>query len=53
MTRPTSTVSGPLDGLDVSVRVAVASEEGPAELREAADLTVAGPQELLAVLRRL
>jgi trehalose 6-phosphate phosphatase len=42
-----------LDGLDVSVRVAVASEEGPAELREAADLIVAGPQELLAVLRRL
>ena len=42
-----------LDGLDVSVRIAVASEEGPAELREAADLTVAGPQELLAVLRRL
>ena len=42
-----------LDGLDVSVRIAVASKEGPAELREAADLTVAGPQELLAVLRRL
>ena len=42
-----------LDGLDVSVRVAVASEEGPAELREAADLTVAGQQELLALLRRL
>jgi trehalose 6-phosphate phosphatase len=42
-----------LDDLDVSVRIAVASEEGPAELREAADLTVAGPQELLAVLRRL
>jgi trehalose 6-phosphate phosphatase len=42
-----------LDGLDVSVRIAVASEEGPAELREAADLIVAGPQELLAVLRRL
>jgi len=42
-----------LDGLDVSVRIAVASEEGPAELREAADLTVAGPQELLSVLRRL
>jgi len=42
-----------LDGLDVSVRIAVASEEGPAELREAADLTVAGPQELLAVLRML
>ncbi len=42
-----------LDGLDMSVRIAVASDEGPAELREAADLTVAGPQELLAVLRRL
>jgi trehalose 6-phosphate phosphatase len=42
-----------LDGLDMSVRIAVASEEGPAELRVAADLTVAGPQELLAVLRRL
>jgi trehalose 6-phosphate phosphatase len=42
-----------LDGLDVSVRIAVASEEGPAKLREAADLTVAGPQELLAVLRGL
>ena len=42
-----------LDGLDVSVRIAVASEEGPAALREAADLTVAGPQELLAVLRKL
>jgi trehalose 6-phosphate phosphatase len=42
-----------LDGLDVSVRIAVASEEGPAGLRDAADLTAAGPQELLAVLRRL
>ena len=42
-----------LDGLDVSVRVAVASEEGPAELREAADLTVRGPKELLKILRRL
>jgi trehalose 6-phosphate phosphatase len=42
-----------LDGLEMSVRIAVASEEGPAELREAADLTVAGPPELLAVLRRL
>jgi trehalose 6-phosphate phosphatase len=42
-----------LDGLDVSVRIAVASEEGPRELREAADLTVAGPQELVAVLRGL
>jgi trehalose 6-phosphate phosphatase len=42
-----------LDGLDMSVRIAVASDEGPTDLREAADLTVAGPQELLAVLRRL
>jgi trehalose 6-phosphate phosphatase len=42
-----------LDGLELSIRIAVASEEGPAELREAADLTVAGPQELLAVLRSL
>ena len=42
-----------LDGLDVSVRIAVASEEGPAELREAADLTVGGPEELLTILRRL
>jgi trehalose 6-phosphate phosphatase len=42
-----------LDGLDVSVRIAVVSEEGPAELREAADLTVSGPEDLVAVLRRL
>ena len=42
-----------LDGLDVSVRIAVASEEGPAGLREAADLIVTGPEELLTVLRRL
>jgi trehalose 6-phosphate phosphatase len=42
-----------LDGLDVSVRIAVVSEEGPVELREAADLTVEQPEDLLAVLRRL
>jgi trehalose 6-phosphate phosphatase len=42
-----------LDGLDVSVRIAVVSEEGPAELREGADLTVRGPKELLTILRRL
>jgi trehalose 6-phosphate phosphatase len=42
-----------LDGLDVSVRIAVVSEEGPIELQEAADLTVGRPEELLAVLRRL
>jgi trehalose 6-phosphate phosphatase len=42
-----------LDGLDVSVRIAVVSEEGPAELREAADLLVGRPEELLSVLQRL
>jgi trehalose 6-phosphate phosphatase len=42
-----------LDGLDLSVRIAVVSEEGPAELREAADLTLAGPEEVLELLRRL
>ncbi|MGZ4356957.1 MAG: trehalose-phosphatase, partial [Gaiellaceae bacterium] len=42
-----------LDGLDVSVRIAVASAEGPAELLEAADLTVTSPTELLALLHRL
>jgi trehalose 6-phosphate phosphatase len=42
-----------LEGLDVAVRIAVVSDEGPAELREAADLTISGPEELLTVLRRL
>jgi trehalose 6-phosphate phosphatase len=42
-----------LDGLDLSVRIAVVSEEGPAELREAADLTLAGPEEVPELLRRL
>jgi trehalose 6-phosphate phosphatase len=42
-----------LDGLDVAVRIAVVSDEGPAELREAADLTITGTEGLLAVLRRL
>jgi trehalose 6-phosphate phosphatase len=42
-----------LDGLPVAVRIAVASDEGPPELREAADLVVAGPDELLTLLRRL
>ena len=46
-TRPTSTASAALDGLDLSVRIAVVSAEGPAELREAADLTLAGPREVL------
>jgi trehalose 6-phosphate phosphatase len=42
-----------LDGLDVSVRVAVVSAEGPTELRDAADLAVESPEELLTFLRRL
>jgi trehalose 6-phosphate phosphatase len=42
-----------LDGLELSVRIAVASAEGPPELLQAADLTVSSPTELLALLRRL
>lgn len=40
-------------GLEHAVRVAVASEEGPAALREAADLVVAGPEELARLLELL
>jgi trehalose 6-phosphate phosphatase len=42
-----------LDGLQVSVKVAVVSAEGPAELGEAADLLIRRPEELLGLLRRL
>jgi trehalose 6-phosphate phosphatase len=42
-----------LDGLELSVRVAVASDEGPPELRVAADVVVEGPAELLELLKRL
>ena len=42
-----------LDGLELAVRVAVASAEGPAELRGAADIVVGGPAEVLELLRRL
>jgi trehalose 6-phosphate phosphatase len=42
-----------LDGLDLAVRVAVASAEGPAALREAADLVVDGPEAFQELLRRL
>jgi trehalose 6-phosphate phosphatase len=42
-----------LDGLERAVRVAVVSREGPAALRESADLTVDGPGEFLTLLRRL
>ena len=40
-------------GLERAVCVAVASDEGPSELGEAADLVVAGPRELGALLRLL
>ena len=40
-------------GLDVAVRLAVASPEGPAELRDTADLVVDSPAALTDVLRTL
>jgi trehalose 6-phosphate phosphatase len=40
-------------GLEHAVRVAVASDEGPRDLRDAADLVVAGPEELATLLRLL
>ncbi len=42
-----------LEELELGVRVAVASPEGPRELREAADLVVDSPAEFLDVLRSL
>jgi len=40
-------------GLELAVRVAVLSDESPPELREQADVTVSGPDGLLALLREL
>ena len=40
-------------GLEHAVCVAVASDEGPPELRESADLVLAGPEEMAALLRLL
>lgn len=42
-----------IQGLELGVRVAVASPEGPAELRDAADIVVDGPAELRELLKRL
>jgi len=42
-----------LEGLELGIRVAVASPEGPRELREAADLVVGSPAELLELLSSL
>jgi trehalose 6-phosphate phosphatase len=42
-----------LEDLELGVRVAVASSEGPPELREGADLVVEGPAAFLRLLRSL
>jgi trehalose 6-phosphate phosphatase len=42
-----------LQALELGVKVAVASPEGPIELREAADVVVDGPAELFQLLKRL
>jgi trehalose 6-phosphate phosphatase len=42
-----------LDGLELAVRVAVASPEGPAPLRERADVVVESPAAFAVLLRRL
>jgi trehalose 6-phosphate phosphatase len=42
-----------LDGLDLAVRVAVVSDEGPTDLREAADIVVGDPHALAGLLRGL
>ena len=42
-----------LDGLEVAVRVAVASTEGPPRLRELADVVVDSPAAFAKLLRRL
>jgi trehalose 6-phosphate phosphatase len=42
-----------LDGLEIGLRVAVSSDEAPNELVSLADIVVASPAELLALLSRL
>jgi trehalose 6-phosphate phosphatase len=42
-----------LDGLELAVRIAVASAEGPLALHEAADVVVGSPAEILEILRAL
>jgi trehalose 6-phosphate phosphatase len=42
-----------LDGLELAVRVAVVSAEGPTALAERADLVVGSPEELAGLLARL
>jgi trehalose 6-phosphate phosphatase len=42
-----------LDGLEVAVRVAVASAEGPSELGQLADVVVGSTDTFLELLKRL
>jgi trehalose 6-phosphate phosphatase len=42
-----------LDGLELAVRVAISSEEGPPALAQAADLVLASPQALAELLAQL
>ena len=42
-----------LEPLELGIRIAVSSAEGPRELREAADVVVGSPAELLELLRSL
>jgi trehalose 6-phosphate phosphatase len=42
-----------LDGLELAVRVAVISQEGPGELGATADVVVRGTEALVQLLRRL
>jgi trehalose 6-phosphate phosphatase len=42
-----------LDGLEVAVRIAIASAEGPEDLAVAADLVLGGPDALLELLHQL
>ena len=52
--RPTSTrfAASAKAGLE-QFRIAVASDEGPPELRDAADLVVSGADKLVEILRQL
>ncbi len=42
-----------LDGLELAVRVAVRSDEGPPDLERSADVVVEGPAQLVSLLRLL
>jgi trehalose-6-phosphatase len=44
---------GAMEQLELGVRIAVASPEGPRALVEAADLVVDGPEEFLELLKEL